>query len=386
MSKRDYYEILGVAKTADADEIKKAFRKKAMKLHPDRNPDDKEAESKFKEAKEAYDILSDDQKRQAYDRFGHAGVDPSMGGGPGGFSGFGSGAGGAAGFGDIFGDLGDVFGDIFGGGGGRQQRTAARAGADLGYELTITLDEAFHGVSQEIKVPTWVLCKTCSGSGAKKGSGPVTCQSCGGSGQVRMQHGFLTVQQSCPQCHGRGQVIKDPCSDCHGSGRVRQTKTLSIKIPAGIDSGDRIRLSGEGEAGQNGGPSGDLFVEVRVKPHDVFSRDGSDLRMDIPVSFAIATLGGDIEVPTMSGKVKLTIPAETQTGKIFRIRGRGIKALRSKKVGDLLCRVVLETPVKLSDEQKQFLQSFDESLRQGGDTHRPKSKSWMDTVKAFFRS
>jgi molecular chaperone DnaJ len=385
MSKRDYYETLGVSKTADAGEIKKAFRKKAMKLHPDRNPDDKEAEAKFKEAKEAYDVLSDDQKRQAYDRFGHAGVDPSMGGGgPGGFGGFGGG--GAGGFGDIFGDLGDVFGDIFGGGGAGQQRSAARAGADLGYELSISLDEAFHGTSKEIKIPTWAQCKTCSGSGAKKGSGPVNCSACGGSGQVQMQHGFLTVQQSCPQCHGRGQVIKDPCDNCHGTGRVRETKTLSVKIPAGIDSGDRIRLSGEGEAGQNGGPAGDLFVEVRVKPHDVFSRDGNDLRMDIPVSYTMATLGGDIEVPTMSGKVKLSIPTETQTGKIFRIRGRGIKALRSKKVGDLLCRAVIETPVKLTDEQKKLLKAFDQSVQDGGDKHRPKSCSWVDTVKNFFHS
>lgn len=381
MSKQDFYEVLGVSKSADAAEIKKAFRKKAMKLHPDRNPGDKGAEAKFKEAKEAYDILSDTQKRSAYDQYGHAGVDPSMGGGPGGFGG----GAGAAGFGDIFGDLGDVFGDIFGGGGG-QQRSATRAGSDLGYELGISLDEAFHGVTKEIKVPTWVQCKSCKGSGAKKGSGPVQCKTCNGIGQVRMQHGFLTVQQTCPECEGRGQVIKDPCGDCRGSGRVRQTKNLSVKIPAGIDSGDRIRLSGEGEAGQNGGPAGDLFVEVRVKAHAVFSRDGNDLRMDIPVSFTMAALGGDIEVPTMSGKVKLSIPAETQTGKIFRIRGRGIKALRSKQVGDLLCRAVIETPVKLTDDQKKLLKDFDKKLQDGGEKHRPKSKSWVETVKGFFRS
>jgi molecular chaperone DnaJ len=377
MSKRDYYEVLEISKSADANEIKKAFRKKAMKLHPDRNPDDKEAEAKFKEAKEAYEVLSDDQKRSAYDRFGHAGVNPSMGADTSGF-------GGGGGFGDIFGDLGNVFGDIFGG--GNQQRSAARGGSDLGYELTITLDEAFHGTSQEIKVSTWAKCKTCSGSGAKKGSSPVTCQTCKGAGQVRMQHGFLTVQQACPECQGRGQVIKDPCSDCRGSGRVRQTKNLSVKIPAGIDNGDRIRLSGEGEAGQNGGPSGDLFVEIRVKHHDVFSRDGNDLRMDIPVSYAMATLGGDIEVPTLSGKVKLSIPAETQTGKIFRIRGRGIKALRSKQIGDLLCKIVVETPVKLTDEQKERLKDFDKALQDGGDKHRPKSKSWVEMAKSFFRS
>jgi molecular chaperone DnaJ len=381
MSKRDFYEVLGVSKTAEAAEIKKAFRKKAMKLHPDRNPGDKEAEAKFKEAKEAYEILSDTQKRGAYDRHGHAGVDQSMGGGPGGFGG------GGGGFGDIFGDLGDVFGDIFGGaGGGGQQRSAARPGSDLGYELSITLDEAFHGTSKEIKVPTWVQCKPCTGSGAKKGSGPVSCKTCNGVGQVRMQHGFLTVQQACPECQGRGQVIKDPCGDCRGSGRVRQTKNLSVKIPAGIDNGDRIRLSGEGEAGQNGGPSGDLFVELRVKPHSVFSRDGNDLRMNIPVSFLTAALGGDIEVPTMAGKVKLSIPAETQTGKVFRIRGRGIKALRSKKVGDMLCRAVIETPVKLTDEQKKQLNEFDASIQQAGDKHRPKSKNWVDTVKDFFQS
>ena len=379
-NKKDYYEVLGVAKSAEAGEIKKAFRKKAMKFHPDRSPGDKEAEAKFKEAKEAYEILSDTDKRAMYDQHGHAGLDPSMGGRQGG--GFQGG-----GFGDMFGDLGDVFGDIFGGGGGGgEQRSSARAGSDLGYEVTLSLEEAFHGLSKEIKVATWCVCKGCTGSGAKKGSKATSCRTCNGIGQVRMQHGFLTVQQTCPDCQGQGQVIKDPCTECRGSGRVRKAKNLSVKIPAGIDSGDRIRLSGEGEAGENGGPAGDLYVEMRVTAHPVFSRDGNDLRMDIPLSYLMAASGGNIEVPTMSGKVKLSVPAETQTGKVFRIRGRGIKALRSKQTGDLLCRVVIETPVKLTSEQKERLKQFDELIQVDSKKHRPKSKSWVDTVKGFFRT
>lgn len=379
MSKRDYYEVLGVDRNAEPSVIKSAFRKKAAKFHPDKNPDDDTAKEKFQEAREAYEVLSDEKKRQAYDQHGHAAFDPSQGGFGGGFSG--------AGMGDIFGDfdLGSVFEEIFSGGGGRGGRQShAQPGADLGYELTITLEEAVHGVSKTIQVPTFQSCEPCGGSGAKKGTQPETCSTCGGMGQVRMNHGFLQVQQPCPDCRGVGKTIKDPCSSCRGQGRVREKKNLSVKIPAGIDHGDRIRLSGEGEAGIHGGPSGDLYVDVRIKPHAVFKRDGSDLKMDIPVSFVTAALGGDIEVPTLSGKVKLSIPAETQTGKVFRLRGKGVKALRRSKVGDLLCRICVETPVRLSSEQKDVLRSFEGMLEAEGDKHSPRAKGWFDAVKDFF--
>jgi molecular chaperone DnaJ len=371
-TKRDYYEILGVAKNADEAEIKKSFRRLAMKYHPDRNPNDKVSEAKFKEAKEAYDILSDPQKRATYDQFGHAGVDQSFGGG------------GAGGFG--FGDLGDIFGDIFGDilGGGRG-RARAQQGNDLLYDLVLTLEQAVHGLTQEIQVPTWIKCDTCHGSGAKKGSGPVTCTHCRGTGQVRMQHGFLAVQQTCSACHGSGQVIKDPCATCRGQGRVQQAKKLSVKIPAGVDNGDRIRLSGEGEAGLHGAPPGDLYVQIRVKEHAIFHREGNDLYSEVPLSFTMAVLGGEIEIPTLEGSVKLTIPAETQSGSQFRLRGKGVKALRSGGTGDLICRVVVETPVKLSDEQKTLLRQFEESLKKDSKNHSPRSGNWFDSVKDFFK-
>ena len=369
MAKRDYYEVLGVEKGASAQEIKKAFRRVAMKYHPDRNPDDKDADEKFKEAQEAYEILGDEEKKSAYDRFGHAGVDGSAGGGFGG--------GGGAGFGDIF---GDVFGDIFGGGGGRG---GPARGSDLRYDLQLDLEDAVRGKTVQIDVPTMVHCDTCDGSGARKGTSPVTCTTCQGTGQVRMSQGFFSVQQTCPKCHGRGKMITDPCGDCHGQGVREERKTLSVKIPAGVDTGDRIRLSGKGEAGPQGGPPGDLYVQMVVREHPIFVRDGSNLHCEVPISFAQAALGGDLEVPTLSGKVKLKIPAETQSGKLFRLRGKGVAPVRGGGVGDLLCRVVVETPVKLSGQQRELLQQFEESLA-GKSKHSPRSSNWFDGVKKFF--
>lgn len=368
MSKRDYYEVLGVAKTATGPELKKAYRRIAMKFHPDRNSDDPQAERKFKEASEAYEVLSNEEKRAAYDRFGHAGVDGQMGGG----------AGGGAGFSDIF---GDVFGDIFGGGGG--SRGPAR-GSDLRYNLELELADAVNGTTVSIDVPTLVECESCDGSGAAPGSTPLTCGTCGGNGQVRMQQGFFAVQQTCPNCKGRGQIISKPCSPCRGAGRVEKRKTLSVKVPAGVDNGDRIRLTGEGEAAPNGGVPGDLYVEMRVKPHKIFERDGNNLYCDVPISFAKAALGGEIEVPTLEGRVKLKVPAETQSGKMFRVGGRGVKPVRGGAKGDLICKVVIETPVNLSAKQRKLLEELDESLSSGGDKHSPKSGSWFDGVKSFF--
>ncbi|MFA7594302.1 MAG: molecular chaperone DnaJ [Thiohalobacteraceae bacterium] len=377
--KRDYYEVLGVEKNVSEAELKKAFRRLAQKHHPDRNPDDKESEEKFKEAKEAYDVLTDARKRAAYDQFGHAGVDPSMGGGGPGGAGFGAGG---ASFADIF---GDVFGDIFGGGGGgRGGGQRVYRGADLRYNLDLSLDDAVAGTTVKIRVPTLVQCTTCSGSGAKPGSKPETCTTCGGHGQVRMQQGFFSVQQTCPRCHGSGTMINDPCGTCHGHGRVRESKTLSVKVPAGVDTGDRIRLAGEGEAGENGGPPGDLYVQVRVKDHPIFKRDDNNLYCDVPISIVTAALGGEMEVPTLNGKVMLKIPPESQTGKLFRLRGKGVKPVRGGPVGDLLCRIMVETPVNLSARQKELLQEFHATMEQGGSTHNPQAHSWLDGVKKFF--
>ena len=373
MSKRDYYEILALSKNASEAEIKKAFKRLAMKLHPDRNPDDKNAEEKFKEAKEAYDILSDPQKRAAYDQFGHAGVEGGFGG-PGG-----AGAGGAS-FSDIF---GDVFGDIFGGGGGGG-RGGPRRGGDLRYNLDLSLEEAVKGTTVKIRIPTPVTCKTCNGSGAKKGTSKVTCTTCNGVGQVRMQQGFFSLQQTCPNCRGEGQIIKDPCSACHGAGRVQEQKTLSVKVPAGVDNGDRIRLSGEGEAGEINAPPGDLYVQITVKEHPIFTREESDLFCEVPISFVSATLGGELEVPTLSGRVKLKIPNETQSGKLFRLRGQGVKSVRGGPTGDLLCRVVVETPVNLNSTQKKILREFDKTMADSSVKHSPKESSWLDGVKSFF--
>ncbi len=381
MAKRDYYEVLGVAKNASDEDLKKAYRKLAMKFHPDRNPDDKTAEAKFKEAKEAYEMLSDAEKRAAYDRFGHAGVDPNVGGGAGGqdFSGF------ADAFGDIFGDIfGGARGGRGGGAGGGGQRSNVYRGSDLRYAMEITLEQAAQGFTTEIRVPSWESCGTCNGTGAKPGTKAETCKTCGGQGQVRMQQGFFSIQQTCPSCHGSGKTIPNPCGTCDGVGRVRKQKTLEVKIPAGIDDGMRIRSAGNGEPGLNGGPPGDLYVEISVKVHRVFQRDGDDLHCEIPVSFARAALGGSIDVPTLNGRASFDLPEGTQTGKTFRLRGKGIKNVRSNVPGDLYCHVVLETPVKLSDKQKQLLQAFEDSLEEGGDRHNPQSKSWMEKVRDFF--
>ncbi|MEN3113004.1 molecular chaperone DnaJ [Uliginosibacterium paludis] len=376
MAKRDYYEVLGVNRDASDDDIKKAYRKLAMKYHPDRNPDSKDAEEKFKEVKEAYEMLSDSQKRGAYDRYGHAGVDPSAGGGFGGGQGFGGD------FGDAF---GGIFDEIFGGGrGGGGGGSRVYRGADLRYNMEVTLEEAARGVEKTIRIPVQEECGTCHGSGAKPGTQPKTCGTCGGAGQVRMQQGFFSIQQTCPKCHGSGRVITDPCGDCHGAGRVKKQKTLEVKVPAGIDEGMRLRHAGFGEPGVNGGPAGDLFVEIHIKEHPVFERNGDDLHCEMPISFVTAALGGEIEIPTLDGAASIKIPAETQTGKIFRLRGKGIKNVRSGYHGDLHCHVVIETPVKLTERQKELLREFEITCKDGGDSHNPRAKSWMDKVKDFF--
>ena len=368
MSKRDFYEILGVNKDANDDEIKKAYRKLAMKFHPDRNPDNPKAEEHFKEAKEAYEILSDASKRTAYDQYGHAGVDQQAGmGGAGGFGG---------GFADAF---GDIFGDIFGGagGGGRGGRSNVYRGADLRYNLEVSLEEAARGTETKIRIPTMAECDTCHGSGAKAGTKPETCPTCAGHGQVRMQQGFFSIQQACPKCHGSGKVIANPCGTCSGSGRVKQYKTLAVKIPSGVDEGDRIRLTGEGEAGVNGGPSGDLYVVIQIKAHSVFQRDHNDLHCEMPISFTTAALGGEIEIPTLDGHAKIKIPPETQSGKVFRLRGKGIKGIRSSTHGDLMCHMVVETPVSLTERQRELLRELDAINEQDGARHNPRTKSWM---------
>lgn len=374
MSKRDYYQVLDVPRTASEADVKKAYRRLAMKFHPDRNPDDHEATDKFKEVKEAYEVLSDAQKRAAYDQFGHAGVDGTRGAGGPGFDPRDA-------FGDIF---GDVFGDIFGV--GRRGRSQVYRGADLRYELELTLEQAVFGANVNIDFATLAECGECGGSGSSKGSKPVTCDTCRGAGQVRMQQGFFTVQQTCPRCNGRGQVITDPCGSCRGQGRVRKQKTLSVKVPQGVDTADRIRLSGEGEAGRNGGPPGDLYVEIRVNDHPIFERDGSHLSCEVPVSFATAALGGSIEVPTLGGNATIKIPAETQSGRVFRLREKGIRPVRGGAVGDLFCRIVVETPVNLSRDQKDLLRKFEDSLQKDAKHHHPREESWLDGVKRFFSS
>ncbi|SAL28539.1 chaperone protein DnaJ [Caballeronia choica] len=376
MAKRDYYEVLGVAKNASDDEIKKSYRKLAMKFHPDRNPDNKNAEEHFKEAKEAYEMLSDSQKRAAYDQYGHAGVDPNMAG---------AGAQGFGGFADAF---GDIFGDIFGqnAGGGARGRGGPQVyrGADLRYSMEITLEQAAHGYDTQIRVPSWANCDVCKGSGAKPGTKPETCPTCHGQGTVRMSQGFFSIQQTCPKCHGSGSYIPEPCAHCHGAGKVKETKTLEVKIPAGIDDGMRIRSAGNGEPGINGGPSGDLYVEIHIKQHAVFERDGDDLHCQMPIQFTTAALGGEIEVPTLAGRASFTVPEGTQSGKTFRLRGKGIKGLRSSIAGDLYVHVQVETPVKLTDPQRDLLKQFEKSLTEGGSRHSPQSKSWFDRVKSFF--
>ena len=370
MSKRDYYEVLGVERDASDDDLKKAYRRLAMKYHPDRNPDDPEGEEKFKEASEAYEILTDAEKRQAYNQFGHAGVDPSQGGGQG-FEGN---------FGDIF---GDVFGDIFSGGRGGGRSNGVARGSDLRYNMQLDLEQAVSGDTIEVRIPVLAGCEDCDGSGAAPGTTPTTCPDCNGQGQVRVSQGFFSLQQTCPRCRGQGRVVTDPCNGCGGAGRKEKRKTLSVKIPAGVDTGDRIRLSGEGEAGMSGGPPGDLYVQVDVHDHPIFVRDGRNLYCEVPISMADAALGGELEVPTLDGRVKLKIPHETQTGKVFRLRGKGVTQVRGGGLGDLLCKVEVETPVKLTDKQKELLREFKNSIGEST-KHSPREKSWFDGVKNFF--
>ena len=378
MAKRDYYETLGVPKNASDEEIKKAYRKLAMKHHPDRNQGDgsKASEEKFKDAKEAYEMLSDPQKRAAYDQFGHAGVDPNMrGGGPG-----------AEGFGGFAEAFGDIFGDMFGqqrgrgAGGGRQ----VYRGGDLSYAMEITLEEAARGKDAQIRIPSWEACDVCHGSGAKPGTQAKTCATCSGSGAVQMRQGFFSVQQTCPTCRGVGKVIPEPCVACHGQGKVKKQKTLEVKIPSGIDGGMRIRSTGNGEPGTNGGPAGDLYIEIRLKKHDIFERDGDDLHCSVPISIITASLGGEIDVPTLAGKAAIDIPEGTQTAKQFRLRGKGIKGVRASYPGDLYCHILVETPVKLSEHQRKLLRDLDDSLKKGGGKHSPTGDSWTDRLKSFF--
>jgi molecular chaperone DnaJ len=385
MAKRDYYEVLGVAKNATEEEIKKAYRRLAAKHHPDRHQGDnvKKSEEKFKEAKEAYEMLSDGQKRAAYDQFGHAGVDPNMGGrgGPGGPEGFG-------GFAEAF---GDIFGDIFGGaaggaarrGGGGQQ---VYRGSDLSYAMEISLEEAAFGKETQLRVPTWENCETCKGNGAKPGTSAKTCPACNGNGTVHLRQGFFSIQQTCPQCRGTGKIIPEPCLTCHGAGKIKKQKTLEVKIPAGINEGMRIRSAGNGEPGTNGGPPGDLFIEIRVKQHEIFERDGDDLHCTVPVGLTTAALGGGIEVPVLGGtRAEIELPEGTQHGKTFRLRGKGIKGLRSSYPGDLYCHMTVETPVKLTEHQKKLLKELDDSFRKAGERHSPNAKSWTDRVKDLFK-
>jgi len=372
VAKRDYYEILGVNRDASEEDLKKAYRKLAMKWHPDRNPDNPKAEENFKEAKQAYEVLTDAGKRAAYDQFGHAGVDQQAG--------MGAGAAGAgAGFGDIF---SDIFGEIFGG--GRGGRSTVYRGADLRYNLEIALEQAAHGFETRIRIPAMNACETCKGTGAKPGTQPTTCTTCQGAGQVRVKQGPFSMAQTCPRCHGSGSIIPNPCATCAGTGRIKVQKTLSVKIPAGVDEGDRVRLSGEGEPGVNGGPPGDLYVQVHVKPHAVFQRDHDDLHCEMPVSFTVAALGGEIDVPTLDGAARIKVPAETQSGKTFRLRGKGIKGVRSHAPGDLFCHLAVETAVNLTERQRQLLREFETISQQDPARHNPRARSWMDKVKEFF--
>lgn len=370
MAKRDYYEVLGVARNASDAELKQAYRRLAMKYHPDRNSGDVAAEDTFKEVKEAYEVLSDARKRAAYDQFGHAGVDGSAGMG---------GRAGAGGFADIF---SDVFGDIFSG--GARRSASMFRGADLRYSLELSLEEAVRGTEVKIEIPTLEVCDACTGTGVRDGGRPDVCPTCHGHGDVRIQQGFLAIQQTCPRCRGTGSIVTDPCQKCHGRGRTEVRKTLAVKVPAGVDTGDRIRLTGEGEPGENGGPPGDLYVQIMVRSHPIFTREGPDLRCEVPISIVLATLGGEMEVPTLDGRATIQVPAGTQTGKVFRLRGKGITPVRGGAPGDLLCRVQLETPVNLTREQKELLQQFAETLKAGGEKHNPQSSSWLDGVKKFF--
>ena len=371
MSKQDFYQTLGIAKNSTDAEIKKAYRRQAMKHHPDRNPGNKASEQKFKEAKEAYEVLSDPQKRSTYDQFGHAGMNTQ------------SGMGGGFNPGDSFNDIfGDMFGDIFGS--RRGQRSNIQRGSDLRYNLTLDLEQAVFGDTIKIKIPSLTTCSPCKGSGAKTGTSRATCQKCDGRGNVRVQQGFFTLQQTCPACRGTGQTIPFPCADCNGSGRVQKNRTISIKIPSGVDNDDRIRLSNEGEAGINGGPAGDLYVDITVREHSIFTREGSNLFCNVPTSFSTAVLGGVVKVPTIDGAVNLTIPSETQSGKVFRLKGKGITSYRDTRIGDLYCKLQIETPVNLDSKQKSLLKQFEESINSSSKNHRPHKSSWKKSVKQFF--
>jgi molecular chaperone DnaJ len=380
MAKRDYYDVLGVPKNASEEDIKKAYRKLAMKHHPDRNQGDdaKRSEEKFKEAKEAYEMLTDTQKRAAYDQYGHAGVDPNMGrGGPG-----------AEGFGGFAEAFGDIFGDIFGGTGAGTQRRGGQQvfrGSDLSYAMEITLEEAALGKESQIRIPSYETCDTCKGSGAKPGTSPKVCATCNGQGTVHMRQGFFSIQQTCPHCHGTGKIIPEPCMTCSGQGRIKKNKTLEVKIPAGINEGMRIRSSGNGEPGTNGGPAGDLYIEIRIKQHEIFERDGDDLHCTVPVGLTTAALGGGIEVPTLGGNAEIELPEGTQHGKTFRLRGKGIKGVRSSYPGDLYCHVSVETPIKLTEHQRKLLKELDDAFRKSGDRHSPNAKTWTDRVKNLFK-
>lgn len=382
---KDFYSVLGVDKSADEKEIKKAYRRLAMKYHPDKNPDDKEAEEKFKEATTAYEVLNDKDKRAAYDRMGHAAFEQGMNnggfGGAGGFSAddlndmfgsfFGGGRSQSSGFGDIFGDM---FGGRSSGG-----RSRASRGADLLYPLSLTLEEAVFGVKKEIQYTTKVTCSTCDGKGAKDSADIVTCGTCQGRGQIHMQQGFFVVQQTCPQCGGTGKQIKNPCPDCHGAGTQNKSQTLEVSIPAGVDNGDRVRLQGKGEAGSAGMPNGDLYIEVRVMPHETFTRNGNDLHMDVPISMVGAALGEEVQIPTLDGKVALKIAEGTQSGKLLRVRGKGVPTVHSNHKGDLICRIIVQTPTDLTGEQKELLRQFGATL--GSDN---KKKGIFDTIKDIF--
>lgn len=372
MAKRDYYEVLGVGKSAGEDDLKKSYRKLAMKYHPDRNPGDKAAEEHFKEVSEAYEVLTDAQKRAVYDQYGHEGLQRGGGNAGGGFSG-------AGGFADIF---GDVFSDIFGGGGGG--RGGPRRGSDLRYMMELTLEQAVFGSAESIRIPTWDACESCHGHGTADGKKPSTCPTCKGAGQVRVQQGFFVLQQTCPTCRGRGAAVTDPCKPCRGAGKVRREKTLEVKIPAGVDTGDRIRLSGEGEPGDQGAPSGDLYVQINVKPHEIFERDGNDLHCTMPISVVTAALGGTLGVPTLEGAIDIDVPEGTQSGKQFRLRGRGVRGVRSAGSGDLYCTVMVETPVRLSKKQKELLREFGGTLDEEGGTHHPEASSWLGRARQFF--
>ena len=371
---KDLYETLGVSKSASEDEIKKAYRKLAMKYHPDRNPDNKEAEEKFKEIQKAYDVLSDSQKRAQYDQFGEAGIDPNqMGGG-----GFGGGFGG---FGGGF-DFGDIFSQMFGAGGASRQQNFQ--GADLRYDIQISLEEAANGLKKQINIPSHEECDVCHGSGAKAGTSAETCPDCRGTGTIHIQQAIFQLKQTCPRCRGEGKIIKEPCVKCRGQGKLKTSRTIEISIPAGIDDGQAIRLSGQGAMGSHGAPAGDLLVYVSVKPHDIFERDGRDLHCELPISFTVAALGGEVEVPTLNGRAKTTIPAGTQTGRRLRLRGKGITGIRSPMQGDLYCHIVVETPINLTERQKELLMEFEKISTGLERPQNPHQRSFLDKLKDLF--